>query len=441
MKRRNLFIVLIFAGLLKIQAQEVELTPLEEVQQKVESHNDNLIKLNNLKISGYLQPQFQWGEQSASLKVGTGNTDASGVGLEAPFSRVGLRRGRLKFTYDDGGIASGVVHFNFIDKPGLSGATVQLKEAYLTAKDPWFKTNAIRFGVFDRPFGHEVGYSSSLVESPERSRFITTLFPEESELGAMLVLQAPISSPFNFLKFEGGFFAGNAINPETDNRKDFIGHIVATKPIGNFAKWGLGASYYNGGVYQTNSVVYNMAGAAFVKNDIATNKGAFAKREYFGVDGQFSVETPIGITQIRAEYLWGSQPGNAKTSASPNRAALPAPEDTYIRPMNGWYAILVQDLGRTPFSAVIKYDVYDPNTKVSGNDLGLTASNTGIADVKYSTLGTGIIWHISPALLGEVYYELVENETSTSLTNTSALKNYTSDLKDNTLTVRLQYKF
>ncbi len=440
--KKQVFAITVFIFLiLNANAQDQELTPLEELQLKVENQEENLLKLNRIKITGYMQPQFQWGEQSASLKVGTNNVDASGNGIEAPFSRVGMRRGRLKFTYDDGGIASGVFHFNIIDKPGLSGATIQLKEGYLTATDPWFLTNRIRFGVFDRPFGNEVGYSSSLIESPERSRFINTLFPEESELGAMLVLQAPISSPLNFIKFEGGLFAGNAINPETDNKKDFIGHLVATKPIGSSAKWGLGASYYNGGVYQTNNVVYKMAENSFIKSDEATNKGAFAKREYFGFDGQFSLETPIGITQLRAEYIWGSQPGNAKTSNSPNRASLPAPEDTYIRPMNGWYAILIQDLGFVPVSAVLKYDVYDPNTKVSKNELGLSGSFTSSVDVKYSTLGTGLIWYISHSLLAEAYYEFVNNETSTGLTNTNNLKNYSNNLKDNVFTFRMQFKF
>lgn len=439
MKKVVLFAIIISAISFGASAQEPELTPLEELQLKVESHNDAITKLSNLKVTGYLQPQFQWGEQSAALRVGTGNVDAAGVGVESPYNRIGIRRGRLKFTYDDGSIASGVFQLNIIDKPGLKGATVQLKEAYLNIKNPWFNTNGLRLGVFDRPFGHELGYSSSQIESPERSRMINALFPEESELGGMIMLQAPSSSALNFLKFEGGLFAGNAINPETDNRKDFIGHIIASKPIGSTAKWGLGASYYNGGVYQTNSVVYKMNGAAFVKNDNIDNTGAFAKREYIGIDGQFSIETPFGITQIRGEYIMGTQPGTKKSGASPNREKLPTAEDTYIRPVSGWYGILVQDLGRTPFSAVLKYDVYDPNTAVKGNEIG--TNNTTSEDLTYTTLGAGALWRINTNLRLMAYYEFVTNETSTVLTNASALKDYSKDLKDNTVTVRLQYKF
>ena len=432
MKRKILFIAAISISVFTAFAQE-EGTPIEQLQQKVEVHEDGLKLLNNLKITSYIQPQFQWGQEAAALKVGTANENPT-----SSFNRMGIRRGRLKFTYDDGGIASGVFQLNIIDKPGISGATVQLKEAYLNVKDPWTNSNAIRAGIFDRPFGNEISYSSSLLESPERSRIINQLFPDETDLGFMLVLKPAAASPLNFVRFEGGLFAGNAINPETDNRKDFIGHIVAAKPIGTWAKWGLGISYYNGGVYQTNTNVYTMDGAGFVLNSDNANKGAYAKREYKGVDGQFSFESPLGMTQLRAEYIWGTQPGNSKSTASPNRSALPAAEDTYIRSTNGWYGIFIQDLGNSPLSAVIKYDVYDPNSKVSGDQLGETVSvgtKTNKTDVKYSTLGLGALWRINPSIRLQAYYEIVANETSVNLTD------YTSDLKDNTFTLRLQYKF
>jgi len=441
MNKSKLITLVFLATACSLLAQESELTPLEEVQQKVELHDESIIKLSNLKISGYIQPQFQWGEQSAGLRVGTSNSDAAGNGIEAPFNRIGVRRGRLKFVYDDGGIASGTFQLNIIDKPGLSGATIQLKEAFLNVKDPWFRTFAFKAGVFDRPFGNEISYSSSLLESPERSRIINVLFPEEGDLGGVFVLQAPVFSPLNFIKFEGGLFAGNAINPETDNRKDFIGHLFASKPIGSSAKWGLGLSYYNGGVYQTNDNVYSMNGNAFVLNSSTSNTGAFAKREYFGVDGQFSTETQLGMTQLRGEYIFGTQPGNKKSANSPNRAALPAVEDTYIRPIAGWYAILIQDLGQTPFSVVAKYDIFDPNTSVSENNIGITNSNTSNVDLKYSTIGVGALWRISPQIRLQLYYEFVTNETSTALSNTSILKDYSKDLKDNTFTARIQYKF
>lgn len=434
-------IFVLFISVLTSISQVQNSNPPESEKKEVEKIKDEIINLNLLKISGYLQPQFQWGQQSANLRVGTNNVDPNNVGLEKPYNRIGIRRGRLKLTYNEAGLAAGTFHLNIIDRPGLRGATVQLKEAYFTLKDPFIQAHALRAGVFDRPFGNEVNYSSSQIESPERSRIINTLFPEESDLGAILILNAPANSFFNFLKFEGGLFAGNAINPDSDNRKDFIGRLMATKPLGSSANWGLSASYYNGGVYQTNSVVYTMLGNQFSKNQSSSNIGAYAKREYFGFDGQFSIETALGITQLRAEYIWGNQPGNELSSNSPNRASLPNPEDTYIRPFNGGYGILIQDIGFSPFSAVLKYEFYDPNTAVHSNDLGLAGSYTSATDVKYSTLGIGCLWKINSYIRLQAYYEFVQNETSTNLSNASVLSDYSKDMKDNMLTVRMQYRF
>jgi hypothetical protein len=422
------FAVAIFSA--KAQIQDEEPTPLEKVEQTVSVHDQLLSKLSAFKFSGYLQPQFQWGEQSASLKVGTGNTNST-----HPFNRIGIRRGRLKLVYDDGSIATGTIQLNIVDKSNASGvsqAVVQLKEAYLNVKDPWTLRSSIQAGVFDRPFGNEISYSSSLLESPERSKIVQTLFPEECDLGAKVTLQAPVSSPLNFIKVDAGFFAGNAINPETDNRKDFIGHIGAAKPIGNIAKWGLGASYYNGGVYQGSSNVNTFSSGAWVTDASSTNVGKYAKREYFGLDGQFSMESTIGFTQVRAEYIWGTQPGTASSTSSPNRSAVTT-DDTYIRKTSGWYAILVQDLGKSPFSVVAKYDVYDPNTKIKKDEIGL--NSTTKAEIAYNTLGFGTLWRVNPAVRVQLFYEIVKNE------KTANLSAYTGDLKDNVFTARLQFKF
>jgi len=434
---KTFLLLLVFAFPFVLAAQEDELTPLERLQNDVEVLKENELKNSALKITGYMQPQWQWGGPGAAIKVGKGNTGTDN------FSRFGVRRARLKFEYDEKllGIASGVFHFNITDKEGLKGATVQVKEVYLKVKDPVYMTSSVVAGVFSRPFGHEVIYSTSNIETPERSRVITTLFPEESDMGAMVSLRPSLGSPLHFLCLEGGLFAGNAINPETDDRMDFIGHLTATSQNLEFAKLGLGVSYYNGGVYQTNSNVYNMNGDKFVVNSDVANVGAFASRQYFGVDGQASFETPLGMTQFRYEAVFGSQPGNKSTTASPNRAALPAPEDTYVRPMLGWYATLIQDIGHIPVSAVVKYDVYDPNTAVSGNQIGLDGSSTSATDIRYATLALGGLWRINSKLKFSAFYEIVKNETSTSLTSTDALKNFTADIDDNIFTARLQFRF
>ncbi|MCD7916396.1 MAG: hypothetical protein LUG96_14820 [Tannerellaceae bacterium] len=179
MKAKLLFLGLasICFSTVSLHAQELELTEMEELQQKTELLEDAIISLKKLKVSGYIQTQYQYGQKDASLKVGSANEN-----MEDAFNRIGIRRGRIKFTYEEG-IASGVFQLDITEKG------VSFKDAYLNVKDPWVGTNALRAGVFDRPFGYEISYSSSRRESPECSTVFQTLFPDERDLGAMLILQ------------------------------------------------------------------------------------------------------------------------------------------------------------------------------------------------------------------------------------------------------------
>ena len=383
------------------------------------SQNEALKKLQRLKVSGYIQTQYQWGEENTALNVGAPNRDA-----DESFSRIGIRRGRIKFVYEEG-IASGVFQLDATEKG------VGIKDAYFNVKDPWAKTFALKAGIFDRPFGNEISYSSSRRESPERSAIFQMLFPGERDLGVSMTVQPSERSVIHFLKLEAGLFAGNGIRQETDSRKDFIGHLYADKKLGSVTIGG-GVSYYNGSVYQGTENVYRMNGDAFILNSSADNKEKFAKREYIGFDAQLSINTVAGTTQLRAEYLFGEQPSKAGSINSPDEAFLPA-HDTYIRNFNGGYVIFIQSLGRLPVCAVLKYDRYDPNTKVSKNGIGLKNTTTG--DVAYNNFGLGMLWNINTSLRMQTYYEINKNEKSENLAN------YNVDRNDNRFTVRLQYKF
>jgi phosphate-selective porin len=398
------------------QVEEPEPTSVERIE-KLESAVKTLQKL---KISGYVQTQLQYGEKDALLKVGNINEN-----LEKSFNRLGIRRGRIKLAYEEG-IASGVFQLDITEK-GLG-----VKDAYLAIKDPWMKSNALKAGVFDRPFGNEISYSSSRRESPERSTIFQTLFPDERDLGALLLLQPAKTSALNFLKLEAGLFAGNGIKQETDSRKDFIGHLSADKSIGRNLQLGGGVSYYNGGVYQGTENVYRMEGKQFVLHSDVKNIGQFAKREYFGFDAQFNLKSKLGTTQLRAEYLLGEQPGAKALSKSPNASVLPS-VNTYIRNFGGGYAILVQDFGKLPLSGVLKYDWYDPNTKIAKNDVGLNETAEG--DVAYNTFGFGMLWNVNSSVRLQAFYEINKNETSENLIG------YETDRKDNVFTLRAQYKF
>lgn len=375
---------------------------------------------DKLKVSGYIQAQYQYGEEDASLSVGAGNENE-----DEGFHRVGIRRGRIKFAYEEG-IASAVFQLDLTEKG------IGFKDAYLNLKDPWMRSSALRAGIFDRPFGYEIAYSSSRRESPERSLVFRTLFPEERDLGAMLILQAPKSSPFHLLKLEAGLFAGNGIKQETDSRKDFIGHLSVEKALSKTFVFGAGMSYYYGGVYQGTENVYTTTNGRFVLDSNADNVGEYAKREYIGFDGRMILNTIIGKTQLRGEYLTGTQPGLAGSSKSPNASMRPS-ADTYIRNFQGGYTMLVQDLGKSPVALVLKYDWYDPNTKAAANQIG--ENGTTKTDISRSTWGIGALWNLSKFIRLQAYYDINLNEKSNKLAG------YEGNVKDNAFTLRLQYKF
>ena len=201
---------ILFAALLAIHTGAAA-TPDGHDDRKEKRHEEPVSDKGRLKISGYLQPQFQWGEGDASLKVGTPNDNPS-----ESFNRFGLRRGHLKFAYAYK-TASAVVQIDVSTEKG-----VILKDAYIDVKEPWLRTFGLQAGVFNRPFGLEIELSSSVRETPERSYIFPMLFPDERDFGAMLVIRAPEDSPWHIVGLQAGIFSGNGIGQDNDNR---IGHL------------------------------------------------------------------------------------------------------------------------------------------------------------------------------------------------------------------------
>jgi hypothetical protein len=449
MKTKKYLTAAFFAAVLSglsVRAQEANTVRYEDFEQL---QSDNAVA-KRLKISGYVQAQYQKADTAGVASFAGGNF-SSGID-----NRMTIRRGRIKFAYDYED-AQAVIQFDLTEK-GLA-----LKDAYLSLTDPFLHTFSLTSGVFDRPFGYEISYSSSTRESPERARIFQTLFPGERDLGAKLVIQAPKTSTWNFLKMELGLINGNGINVETDSYKDFVAHFTASKAsTDEKLKWGLGASYYKGGFAATTTKLYSVKDVSGVKTFTAEaiKKGDRVNREYLGLEGQLSYDWSLGVTQLRAEYLFGTQPGTASNSSSLTAAntttetvADPATGkvstntvgvDVYSRSFSGYYAYLIQNVLNTPLQAVVKYDVYDPNTDVSGNQIGAAVPSgvkTSASDVKYSTLGLGLNYRITSNLKAMAYYDIVRNETTSNIAKTSTLSDLSHDRKDNVFTFRLQYKF
>jgi len=451
MKKNFIPLIILFLmlnGINKIFAQEQPQTngdsispKIEEVKNSIELLKTELGFLKKIKISGYLQGQFQIAD-----KPGT-KTYEGGDFSVASDKRFMVRRGRLKVAYVTD-LSQFVIQIDATEKG------VSVKDAYASFTEPWLKTFGLTAGIFNRPFGFEIPYSSSLRESPERARMSQVLFPGERDLGAEIVVNLPKTIPFwSGFKLEAGLFSGNGINPDFKEYKDFIGRLSFTGTNKNeFFKYGVGVSYLKGTTYNGTKKIYTMQTlkddmtTGFGVDSTETNKGGNSIKEYLGIDAQFTFDFPFGITQLRGEFIMGQQPAYEGTTVSTNDATfaktLPA-KDTYIRKFNGAYFCLVQNIGRSKFGIVVKYDWYDPNTGISGHNIKPTYEYNGsltnktllsAADIKYQTLGVGVNFKMMENIKLTAYAALVLNEKTD-------VSGFGGDISDNVYTLRLQYKF
>lgn len=266
-----------------------------------------------------------------------------------------------------------------------------------------------------------------------------TLFPGERELGAKVEIN-PTSGFLSYFNLKAGVF--NGVGPtanEVDNAKDFIGRAGFTLPFEeqNLSIDG-GVSVYSGSVRNTSKFVYRKSG---VVDSTTTNLGKYFDREYLGADVQITYDLPIsflGGMAIRAEIIQGTQPGAKATNAFYNPGTTVTP--LYERNFLGYYATYIQNIGlKNQFMA--KYDVFDPNTDISSKTIGTPGSVLDVADIKYTTLGLGWIYHWDTNIKFVAYYEMIQNDKVFTTTTISALKPFVNDVKDNVFTFRIQYKF
>ncbi len=391
-------------------------------------------KFDHLRLSGYIQPQFQLAE-SKGIKNFEGTDFAPNVN-----NRFMLRRSRVRIDY---------VHFGKETKPGVQIVfQFDVNERGFTIRDVWgrvFENNyqlfAFTTGMFARPIGYEVNLSSSDRETPERGRMSQTLMKSERDLGAMITFEPrKRDAKLRYLKMDIGYFNGQGINAtgDFDNSKDLMGRIAwKPYPVGNKLILSAGVSALHGGLLQNTKYKYNTAENAgvtkLVVDSSLTNVGTVSPRKYYGADAQLKIRNRKGFTEFRGEYLAGTQTGTANSSETPT-ALIAGNDGFHIRQFNGAYFYFLQHLFSTQHQLVLKYDWYDPNTKVKGMEIGAAGANLSAANIKYSTLNIGYVNYLTENVKLLLYYAIVKNE-KTQLTG------YTNDLKDNVLTCRLQFRF
>jgi hypothetical protein len=391
-------------------------------------------RYDRLKIGGYIQPQFQIGSME-----GTKSFEGGDFGQNVS-NRFMLRRSRVRFDY---------IYFGANRGPGVQIVfQFDASEKGFTVRDVWgrvfenrFKLFSFTTGMFARPFGYEVNYSSADRESPERGRMSQTLMKGERDLGAMISFGSRRNSLFpEKIKVDIGLFNGQGIlsTGDFDNIKDFIGRI-SIKPVSLSKKvqFSAGVSTLQGGLTQNTSHKYSTGRVNGIITTVADSSSSnlFRKspRAYFGSDAQLKIKNNAGSTELRAEFIVGQQTGTINSSETPVEL-LQGTNGYYVRQFSGAYFYVVQSLLSEKHQLILKYDWYDPNTRAGGKDIGAAGSTLTSANIKYSTLGFGYLHYINDNVKLILYYAGVFNEKT-------LLNGYTSDVPDDIMTVRMQFRF
>lgn len=387
-------------------------------------------KFNYLRISGYMQPQFQAIQEKGAKTYGGPDFPAN------VNNRFTIRRGRFRLDYARFN-KEDKVSFQFVFQFDGTERGVNIRDLWGRVFENKYEVFALATGVFARPFGYEVNLSSMDRESPERGRMSQILMKTERDIGAMVSFEPRRkTNKYKWLKLDAGFFNGQGLTGigEYDSYKDFITRAsVKPQQVAPNIKLSGGLSFLTGGFMQNSKYRYSMkgsgSGSGFVVDSSMANIGSKAPRRYVGADIQWEFKHPKSKTVLRAEYWQGTQTALANFSETPG---ILVSEPLYVRSFNGAFFYFLHTIGKNQFG--VKYDWYDPNTKVKGQEIVNGSSNFHGADIRYNTVGVGYLNYINENLKLVLWYDFVKNEST-------GLDGFTKDLHDNVFTCRLQFKF
>lgn len=381
-----------------IDKHEGKINALDE---RVLVNEADLSKINKIKFSGYVQAQWEYYGKDL-------------VKTNDPTNTFYIRRARVKFTYEalDG--------LKLVIQPDFSTGNLSLKDAYAVVNIPKLKDFTLWAGQFSRP-NYEVEYSSGQREVLERSRVIRAIYPGEREIGVKLEYSgSTIPLKVQLMAMNGNFTGAQA--KDSDTKKDLMARLVYSIKLPDA---GLGIDLGANGYFGGNRIKYN----TFVSNLNGTlDSTSFKPGDYLDknwVGGEIQIFADIlGGLAIKGEYVAGVNSASSATNQdSKAKLADMRKDPTKLRNFSGYYIYLIKNIGsRNQF--VAKYDYYDPNTKLSGD----AAKN----ELYYQTLTLAWQYYLNDNIRLSLNYEMPKNEINA--TNPS-------NMKDNTLGIRIQAKF
>jgi phosphate-selective porin len=371
---------------------------LNALDDRVLVNESDLGKLNKIKVSGYIQAQWETYGKDLEKTNGYSNTYY-------------IRRARVKFTYE---ATDGV---KFVLQPDFSTGNLALKDAYAVVNIPKLKNWTLWAGQMNRP-NYEVEYSSSSREVLERSRYTTTIYPGEREIGAKLEYNGTkIPLLFQLMAMNGNFTGTQA--KDIDSRKDLMARLVYSVKIpgaGVGIDFG-GNTYYGGNLAKTNQYVKNSNGTL----DSLNNVWRYLDKHWTGGEIRIYADV-LGGMSVKAEYVSGINSVASTVASTATMAQKKASPNLYNN-FTGYYIYFVKNIGaKNQF--VARYDYYDPNTKLSGDAAG--------SSLYYKTWTLAWQYYLNDNIRITLNYLMPKNETNATTPN---------DIKDNVFTVRVQAKF
>jgi hypothetical protein len=448
-KLNSIFFFFVLMIALSANAQEASVNEkLSTVDDKVNgilerlaTDEADLSKLTKIKVSGYIQAQYQNFESPALLSTS-----------QNYFS---LRRVRVKFTYE---AADGV---KFVLQPDFSPGALALKDAYVVLNDHWAKAFTLWAGKFNRP-NYEVEYSSSQRELPERSAVIRAIYPGERAIGAKLEYN-PVNVPIHVqlavfngadglsVKNSAGTELNATENKDYDNYKDVMIRATYNLKLGNFGGLDFGAHGYFGVL--KSQAVKTLSSDYTTVTDI--KYGDPLKRNWLGGEFQWFADVMGGLS-IKGEYIAGK---NASVGYSP-ATGVPGVAN-FQNKFAGYYLYLIKNLGKKNQFA-FRYDYYDPNTDITGADVaikGFTSADattlkskmSGKSDLATATFGFAFHHYFDDNLRITFGYEIVNNEkvgtagkvvdSYTDAHGNASTLDWSNRINQNVFTLRVQAKF
>lgn len=417
---KNLFLslLIIIGGASVSYAQEVK----NIVKPTVEKTDKEVINfLKGLTIGGVVQAQWQLAQEKGM----NGGPSSAGVFSPNTDNRFMLRRGYLKVGYNSN-------YFSSLVQINATPEGISLVNAYAQVNTA-SKSASLRVGNIYKPFGYFIMYSSSLRLTPEISRSEQTLFTDATGVGARVMLRDTRDRWTRNFHVDLCYFTGSGLKDDNLANRDFIGKLEYAKQVGNFTVGGMFSVLAGSLTNVENESFYFKNGRYEAKDGV---KGKRISKGYYSLGATAALNSCLGNTKLFGEYVFGNQLGFANDNITPSRKIAPtAVSAIYDRKFANYYIYLQHRIAKSNFTFIARYDSMDPNTKISGNEIGNSANGSTEADIRYSTFGFGVYYNFLKYMSASAYYDIVSNEKSLNL------EGYDKNRKDNLLTIRLQCAF